>query len=506
MYRLYNNPKLSPILYKSLDDAVSEIISLKSAASVARFFEIPEGQLLYILYTLPDNKKYKSFDVPKKKGGFRSIQSPLGGVSILLNKLKPVLYELYRVKSSVHGFVRTKSVVTNANEHNNKKYVLNLDLEDFFGSINFGRVRGLFMAKPFYMSPKAATIMAQLCTFNNVLPQGSPISPILSNFVAADLDRRLTHLANRYSLRYSRYADDITFSTSKKNFPRSIAYFEGDNPITGDVVLGSLIVDEISAAGFDINYDKVRMQIPGVRQEVTGLTVNEFTNVKREYIRNIRAMLHAWKRFGIVQAGKEYIEKHSKKKIELTSGVCPGEYFKSVFYGKLAYLKMVRGESDEIYMKFCMQAARLDYNAPKKVRDIKLMFEEFDVFICHASEDKEKVALPLHEACKELGVNAFIDKVHIKWGDSLTEKINHALGRSKFVIAILSSDSIGKTWPAKELNAALARELAGKQKVLPLIVGSPNLSAVSLLEDKLYLEWKDNAQEVAEKIRVLLND
>ena len=90
------------------------------------------------------------------------------------------------------------------------------------------------------------------------------------------------------------------------------------------------------------------------------------------------------------------------------------------------------------------------------------------------------------------------------WGDSLTEKINHALGKAKFVLAVLSKDSVGKKWPEKELNAALARELAGKQKILPLIVGSPDLSSLSLLEDKIYLNWEGNAEEVVNKINDLL--
>ena len=496
--------KLKVKLDKSLEESVASICNLKTSSDVANYFEIPSGQLLYILYKLPDNKKYRFFEIRKKRGGQRPINAPLGGTAILLNKLKPTLQELYRTKSCVHGFVTGKSVVSNAEEHNKKKYVLNVDLKDFYGAINFGRIRGLFMSKPFNMASNAATIIAQLCTHNNSLPQGSPVSPVLSNFIASDLDKRLTLLAKKYGLRYTRYADDITFSTSKKDFPRSIGYFEGNNPITGDTVLGKVLEDEILASGFAINYDKVRLQIPGVRQEVTGLTVNEFPNVKRSYVRKIRAMIHAWKIFGLIEAEKEYISKYAKSPPNIKPDKLDGTYFRNVLYGRLAYLKMVRGEDDEVYMKLCLQIAEQDPNAPKKIQDLKTMYKKYDIFISHASEDKDDIAMPIFNACNLIGISAFLDVKYIKWGDSLTEKINHALGQSKFVLAILSDSSVDKTWPAKEINSALARELAGKQKILPLIVGKPDLSSVSLLEDKLHIIWTDNANEIANRIKELV--
>lgn len=496
--------KLKPTLDKSLEDSVSAFCQLSGSSDVANFFEIPEGQLLYILYKLADSRKYRFFEIRKKRGGHRSIKAPQGGIAILLNKLKPVLQELYRTKSCVHGFVSGKSVVSNAGEHNKKKYVLNVDLEDFYGHINFGRIRGLFMSMPFNMNPDAATVVAQLCTHDNSLPQGSPVSPILSNFIAANLDKRLTLLAKKYGLRYTRYADDITFSTSKKNFPRSIGYFEGNNPITGDSVLGKVLEDEILASGFEINYEKVRLQIPGVRQEVTGLTVNEFPNVKRNYVRKIRAMIYSWRKHGLVKSEKEYIEKYAKSPPKIDSDKLDGTYFKNVLYGHLAYLKMVRGEDDEIYMRLCLQVSEQDPDAPKKILELKTMYKKYDIFISHASEDKNNVAEPIFEACEAIGVSAFLDVKYIKWGDSLTEKINHALGKSKLVLAILSQNSVDKTWPSKEINAALARELAGEQKILPLIVGKPDLSSVSLLQDKLHIPWEDNATEIADRIKELV--
>ena len=492
--------KLKPKLEKSLEESVAAFCQLSTSSDVARFFEVPENQLLYILYTLPDIKKYKFFDIKKKRGGHRQIKAPIKGTAILLSKLKPALQELYRTKTCVHGFVRNKSVVSNAKEHRRKKYVLNVDLDDFYGHINFGRIRGLFMAKPFEMGPKAATVLAQLCTHDNSLPQGSPVSPILSNFIAADLDKRLTVLAGRYQLYYTRYADDITFSTTKNRFPRDIAYFEGSNPITGNTFVGKELKHAIFSSGFEINFGKVRLQIPTIRQEVTGLTVNEFPNVERKYIRKIRAMIHAWKKYGLIEAEREHILKYAKSPPDIDLDELDGTYYKSVLYGHLAYLKMVRGESDEIYMRLCLETVNRDPDAPKKMQELIADHEKYDVFICHASEDKDCVARPIYEACESTGIKAFLDEKYIKWGDSITEKINHALGKSKFVLAILSRNSVNKVWPAKEINAALARELKGKQKILPLVVDDVDLSPLSLLEDKKYLKWEDNADEIAKHI------
>ncbi|MEA3415366.1 MAG: hypothetical protein U9R02_04285 [Thermodesulfobacteriota bacterium] len=121
-------------------------------------------------------------------------------------------------------------------------------------------------------------------------------------FFAEPLDKKLVLLAKRYHCTYTRYSDDITISCNKKNFPNSLASYEGNNPITGETIIGKLLEDIIDSAGFKINYDKVRLQIPSVRQEVTGITVNEFPNVKRSYIRNIRAMLNDWKSNGAIEA------------------------------------------------------------------------------------------------------------------------------------------------------------------------------------------------------------
>jgi len=128
----------------------------------------------------------------------------------------------------------------------------------------------------------------------------------------------------------------------------------------------------------------------------------------------------------------------------------------------------------------------------------------YDVFISHASEDKEDIARPIYDACESLGITAFLDEKEIDWGDSLTEVLNHALGKSKFFLAILSDNSIDKKWPRREINTALARQIEGHQKFLPLLVGEPNMDSLGLTSDLFHIDWKSNPEVVAEKIKALI--
>jgi RNA-directed DNA polymerase len=470
---------------------------------VANFLEVPYGQLLFLLYKKTETEQYYSFQIRKKSGGLRTIQKPCKGIDIIQRKLKPFFDKTYRIKAPVHGFVRGKSIITNAAMHKRQRYVLNIDLKDFYGTVNFGRVRGLLMSKPFGMGPKAASVVAQALCFQNKLPQGACTSPVVSNLIAADLDRRLVKLSNRYHCKYTRYADDITFSTNKSSFPEPLAYYDGKNPITNGTVLGKILEDTVEEAGFKVNHKKVRLQIPYVRQEVTGLTVNEFPNVKRSFIRQIGSMTYAWKKYGLKAAEREYIRLYSKKPVEIPDDKNKGIYFKNVLYGKLAFLKMVRGNDDAIVSKLASRIAHLDSDPPKYVKGIMKRSELFDVFIGHASEDKKKIAEPIYLSCEKIGVKAFLDDKYLTWGDSLTEKINAALGKSRFFLAVISEASIEKSWPAKELNSAMAREISGEQKVLPLIVGESKkiLRKLPLLSDKLFIEWDGDADSIAEKIK-----
>lgn len=184
-----------------------------------------------------------------------------------------------------HGFMREKSIYTNATCHKNKNNILNIDLKDFFDCFNFGRVRGFFIKnRNFELHPDIATVIAQIACYNNSLPQGSPCSPIISNLITHSLDIRLSQLASRHSCFYTRYADDITFSTRECVFPTSLARIEND-----EYVIGKKLRQEIIRSGFEINSIKTRIQYRSSRQDVTGLIVNKKVNVKKEYWKSVRA-------------------------------------------------------------------------------------------------------------------------------------------------------------------------------------------------------------------------
>ncbi|EIZ7350267.1 RNA-directed DNA polymerase, partial [Salmonella enterica] len=156
-------------------------------------------------------------------------------------------------------------------------------------SFNFGRVRGYFLSnRDFLLNPIVATTLAKAASYKGRLPQGSPCSPVITNFICSIMDMRLAKLAKSLGCSYSRYADDITFSTNKKEFPTELAIH-----LPEGVVLGSILVNEIKRAGFDINDAKTRLSYKSTRQEVTGLTINSFVNVDRKYSNKTRALAHS---------------------------------------------------------------------------------------------------------------------------------------------------------------------------------------------------------------------
>lgn len=252
--------------------------------------------LTYIVYQLPTDKKYTEFEIPKKGGGSRRISAPVQKLRALQRALAEMLdefdaelraREVKKRGALAHGFRRGHSIVTNAAPHRSQRFVLNLDLKDFFPSINFGRVRGFFLKNhDFLLHPTVATTIAQIACHGPGLPQGAPSSPTISNLIAHILDVRLARLAGSNGCVYSRYADDLTFSSHAKSFPADIAFQVGDE---NEWVLSNELQDAIKACGFSVNPKKTRMQCRANRQLVTGLTVNAKVNIRTEYYRDARA-------------------------------------------------------------------------------------------------------------------------------------------------------------------------------------------------------------------------
>lgn len=345
--------------------------ALQSLADVAALLDVSPQELGYILYRLPPDKRYRSFDIPKRTGGKRTICAPIGGLKRIQSRLNMVLQELYAAtygkRHHVHGFRTGHSIVTNAVLHVDKRYVLNVDLLDFFPSINFGRIRGMFMAVPFRTGEQAATTLAKICCHDNMLPQGAPTSPILSNFICARMDSELSRLTKCIGCVYSRYADDITISTNKHRFPAQIAScrLEPDGS-RGPVNLGHDFSDVIRCNGFETNPQKTRLLTQPYRREVTGLVVDEKVNVRRPVIRQVRAMLNAWEKYGYKKAQSEWRRKYRK-----SSSKTPTEHaqFRKTVRGQIEFIRMVRAINSRKTEEVDIVHGRLLFRYEKLVRN-----------------------------------------------------------------------------------------------------------------------------------------
>lgn len=346
-----------------MEETKEKFLALQTRADVAELLGIKEKSLRYFLYVIKPENMYHEFTIEKKTGGSRTICAPDRKLKTIQRKLANVLNCVYKVKPAAHGFVQEKDIVTNARNHIKRRYVLNLDLKNFFNQINFGRVRGMLMKPPYSIGEEAATVIAQIACYKGRLPQGAPSSPILTNMICAPLDTQLTRVAMKYKLRYSRYADDITFSSAKEEMPKSIVRYLADG-----LVIGKEIRQVINNNGFNINEKKTRMFDSRKRQEVTGLVVNRFVNVRRSYIKEIRAILDHCKRTTIYEAAKEYIQKGKCKNYKIAQLITDETdenkqkveaWFIEVLKGRLQYIRHVKGKNHYVFIKYAKELNEL---------------------------------------------------------------------------------------------------------------------------------------------------
>lgn len=394
-------------------------------------------QLTWYINPKLGGKRYTEFKIKKKSGAERSIHSPVNGLKSLQKVLSFIFQCVFEPHNAAMGFVKNKSIVDNAKLHVRSIYVYNIDLKDFFPSIDQARVWKCMQLKPFNLSmnnekfenvfnwedfkrdlsndeplviesdesgkfanfsfgwvnidnnfdedkdkfiieetpsllkvpnsswgvyrltnrhPKynrldLANMIASLCCTEmeverkneagewekvkrNVLPQGAPTSPVITNIICQKLDHRLTGVAKRFGLNYSRYADDITFSSMHNVYQSESDFLKELHRI-------------IAEQGFHIKESKTRLQKDGYRKEVTGLLVNENVNVQQRYIKQLRMWLYYWERYGYERASRFFIQQYVADK-GLQIGKPNMEY---VIAGKLDYLKMVKGANNELYLK-----------------------------------------------------------------------------------------------------------------------------------------------------------
>jgi retron-type reverse transcriptase len=431
-------------------------------------------------------KRYTEFKIKKKSGADRIIHAPVKGLKAIQKTLSFILQCVFEPHHAAMGFVRDKSIVDNARLHSGSKYVYNIDLKDFFPSIDQARVwkclqlpfnlniknnqelqksdenatykvlqlvehtvwpketnnilsfiydglylnsgkrmlklkaggyivykvevnsvnkqkgsiniyeeksqydqikelaressekensdfrRTLFSMLLYLVSTHSIkssiknsrsnlpNIIAALCCTEiyverkselsewglvkrNVLPQGAPTSPVITNIVCQRLDYLLSGVAKRFGLKYSRYADDITFSSMHNVYDPESNFLKELHRI-------------IAEQGFHIKESKTRLQKDGHRQEVTGLLVNEKVNVQHRYIKQLRMWLYYWERYGYERAYDFFLRQYMADKGNLVKGKPD---MANVIGGKLDYLKMVKGPDNELYLKLKVRFDKL---------------------------------------------------------------------------------------------------------------------------------------------------
>lgn len=321
----------------------------------------------YHLNPKANKERYIAFSIKKKSGSERTIHAPAKGLKAVqkcLNLILQTVYAPHQHKAAT-GFLPGKSIVDNAKVHTGRLYVYNLDLKDFFPSIDQARVWGRLKFPPFNLNEKSgrielANIIASLCCHQmeverldengnwkketrNVLPQGAPTSPTITNIICQQLDFYLSAVAKRFKLNYSRYADDITFSSQHN------VYQEG----------GEFIPELhriIAAQNFHIKPSKTRLQKQGYRQEVTGLVVNEDVNVPQRYIKQLRMWIYYWEQYGYSKASSFFLQHYQADKGHTKKG---NPNMVNIIGGKLDYLKMVKGGDNSLYQKLKSRYVKL---------------------------------------------------------------------------------------------------------------------------------------------------
>ncbi|MFK8377052.1 reverse transcriptase domain-containing protein [Capnocytophaga canimorsus] len=322
------------------------------------------------------NKRYHTFSIRKKTGGERIINAPESSLEKIQKALNTILNECVTVHPKAMGFTKGKSVVTNARLHLGKNYVYNIDLKDFFHSFKKWQVKRVFARSPFQFSEEVANCLTNLCVYalaiddkkEFVLPQGAPTSPILTNILCRKMDIALDKLAKKYKATYSRYADDISFSSNVSVFNNSV-FLEELEAI-------------ISRNRLEINPKKTRLQKKNTRQEVTGITVNEKLNTTRKYVKQIRMWLYLIEKYGAKKAETIFRKDYAKEKGHTKLYQNP---IRSVIGGKLLYLKMVKGAEDSTYLKLAQRFDKvcgfdadkiLDTWQQKGEKEAQKLFEE----------------------------------------------------------------------------------------------------------------------------------
>lgn len=333
-------------------------LELSSKSELLKYLGVSPAELKKIWWFR--HRMYSHFNISKRSGKVRLISAPDYRLKMLQQKIARSLSDLYNPRKSVHGFVPDRSVRSNAESHLRRKFILNVDIKNFFPTITEARVQGLL--ESICLDPDAAETIARLCTYNGCLPQGAPSSPVISNMICFRLDKSLMGFSKEHRLLYTRYADDITLSS----FQPPTALFEGDRPDSGRLPLEKLsgkFLSILGNNGFDLNPEKIHYADKNSRRMVTGIKINEGLNVDRRYVRNIRSSLFKVESTSVVATQAELTARFGKS--------CK---LQAYLQGKISWVGFVKGQSDPVFRGLAKR-----YNACFPAKPIKVHPTQADI-------------------------------------------------------------------------------------------------------------------------------
>lgn len=327
-------PRVSSLKFHNHEKNAGYFLSISTPHQLAHFFKCHLTDFQEII----NKPLYSSHLIDKKRGGKRQIHAPSHQLKSIQKRLNYFLqgYYLCLKPQEVFGFVvnpgsqgKKCNIKENALPHIGRKHLLNLDLKDFFPSISASAVKALFQSSYFRFDGQLATALALLTTYQGKLPIGTPTSPVISNFICLKMDAALKYFCEERQINFTRYADDLSFSSNE--------------PFSDDLI--QELIQLISSHGFEVNPKKLRLKSSNRKQTVTGLTVNNKVNIDRKLLKKIRAMSHDLSVNGLASAAQKHF------KLAAPADTRQQERFLNKLSGYVNFMGQIRGTNDEMYMK-----------------------------------------------------------------------------------------------------------------------------------------------------------
>ena len=471
------------------------ISDLKSFEDLAALLKCNSASLYNMLNKNNISSCYRNFTIPKKLGGQRIIKAPNDELKniqkIIADRLRQDQERIWsdlnltRNTKISHGYVKGKSNITNSAIHKGKKTIINIDLADFFNSFHFGRVFGFFNKNRYFRLPESLCYcLANLVCCDGFLPQGAPTSPIISNLIFTIVDLKILKIASKYKLDYTRYVDDLTFSTNNKKIDKYLNVFLQDLQVL------------LKENGFKINENKYRVSKFYQRQEVTGIVVNKRLSVPNDFVRNTRAMAYK-----LYTSNTLYIDNK-----EATINQLEGRfnYIFKVDSSKLNTQKEVYKPNihkltgrEEQYRKFLFYKTFYNINHPLIITEgktdqkyiisaLKKYYLEYPSLICKDDSDVFNTSFAFLKRNKT--INSLMGIAH-DGADALNNIYNYHSGNKKFPNYSKYFNTLSKSTLCTPIIIILDNEL-NVNKPLKKFINNCNLSQqhINELNKNLYLK------------------